>query len=344
MTVKLRFDRVSKRFGKGRMVADDITLDVDAGEFFVILGPSGEGKSTLLRMVAGIEPVDAGRIFIDGQEVTHLAPNKRNVAMVFQNYALYPNMNVYRNIAFPLKMQYFPADEIETKVRNVAKTLGITEILDRRVTQISGGQQQRVALARAIVRDPTLFLLDEPLSNLDARIRFSARSELKKIQKDLGQTFLFVTHDQKEAEALSDRTGVIHLGRFEQVGPFGDLYEKPATRWIGDFVGDVPMNYMPWQEAGEAGQLGFRPEWAEVSNEGAETATVQVSERVGDFSYLLCTMANGWRIYLRTLRSFAAGSEVRFTVNRHVFFQGDSANPSAAPTSGRPERQPPRLP
>jgi trehalose transport system ATP-binding protein len=343
MTVKLRFDRVTKRFGKGRFIADDVTLDVDAGEFFVILGPSGEGKSTLLRMVAGIEPVDAGRIFIDGKEVTHLAPNKRNIAMVFQNYALYPNMNVYRNIAFPLKMQYFSADEIEEKVRNVARTLGITEILDRRVSQISGGQQQRVALARAIVRNPTLFLLDEPLSNLDARVRFAARAELKKIQKDLGQTFLFVTHDQKEAETLSDRTGVIHRGRFEQVGPFGDLYEKPATRWIGDFVGDVPMNYMPWQEAGAQGQLGFRPEWAEVTTDGPESATVQVSERVGDFSYLLCTMANGWRIYLRSLRAFAIGTEVRFTVNRHVFFEESSSDIGDAP-SGRPERLPPRAP
>jgi len=343
MTVKLRFDRVTKRFGKGRFIADDISLDIDTGEFFVILGPSGEGKSTLLRMVAGIETVDAGRIFIDGKEVTHIAPNKRNIAMVFQNYALYPNMNVYKNIAFPLRMQYYPHEEIEPKVRDVAKTLGITEILDRRVNQISGGQQQRVALARAIVRNPTLFLLDEPLSNLDARVRFAARAELKKIQKDLGQTFVFVTHDQKEAEVLSDRTGVIHQGRFEQVGPFGDLYERPATRWIGDFVGDVPMNYMPWTEAGTGGQLGFRPEWAEVSDSGTESATVQVSERVGDFSYLLCTMANGWRIYLRTLRTFAAGTQVHFTVNRHVFFETPSDD-AIPPPSGRPERLPPRGP
>jgi trehalose transport system ATP-binding protein len=344
MTAKLRFDRVTKRFGKQTPVADDISLDIDPGEFFVILGPSGEGKSTLLRMVAGIETVDAGRIFIDGQDVTHIAPNKRNIAMVFQNYALYPNMNVYKNIAFPLKMQYFPSEEIEPKVRDVARTLGITEILDRRVNQISGGQQQRVALARAIVRNPTLFLLDEPLSNLDARVRFSARAELKKIQRDLGQTFLFVTHDQKEAETLSDRTGVIHHGVFEQVGPFADLYERPATRWIGDFVGDVPMNYMPWQEAGAAGAAGFRPEWAEVSPQGTETATVQVSERVGDFAYLLCTMANGWRIYLRTLSSFAAGSEVRFSVNRHVFFRTPPEGAAEPAASGRPERLPPHLP
>ncbi len=329
MTAKLQFDRVTKRYGP-RAVADDISLDIDPGEFFVILGPSGEGKSTLLRMVAGIETVDAGTIRIDGWDVTHIPPNKRNIAMVFQNYALYPNMNVYQNIAFPLKMQFFPREEIEPKVQEVAKTLGITEILQRRVSQISGGQQQRVALARAIVRKPALFLLDEPLSNLDARVRFAARAELKKLQKDLGQTFLFVTHDQKEAEVLSDRTGVIHHGKFEQVGRFDELYDHPATRWIGDFVGDVPMNYVPGQEGGASGELGFRPEWAEVSAQGAESATVQVSERIGDFAYNLCTMANGFRIYLRSMRTMTAGSELRFDVRKHVFFQEDHPPTSPA--------------
>jgi trehalose transport system ATP-binding protein len=343
MTIKLGFDRVTKRFGD-RLVADDISLDIDAGEFFVILGPSGEGKSTLLRMVAGIEPVDAGRIWIDGKDVTHAPPNKRNIAMVFQNYALYPNMNVYRNIAFPLKMQYFSAEEIDPKVRDVARTLGISEILQHRVNQISGGQQQRVALARAIVRNPSVFLLDEPLSNLDARVRFTARSELKKLQKDLGQTFVYVTHDQKEAESLSDRTGVIHHGRFEQVGPFNDLYEKPATRWIGDFVGDVPMNYVPTEQSGETGELGFRPEWAEVAPDGTESATVQVSERVGDFSFLLCTMAGGWRVYLRSLRQIPAGSEVKFNIKRRIFFQED--HPPTAPTDplADAEKSPPIKP
>ena len=340
MTVKLQLDRVSKQFGR-LTVADDVSLDVDAGEFFVLLGPSGEGKSTLLRMIAGIETVDAGTIRIDGQDVTDLPPNKRNIAMVFQNYALYPNMNVYRNIAFPLKMQYFPPDEIEPKVRDVAKTLGISEILDRRVNQISGGQQQRVALARAIVRNPTLFLLDEPLSNLDARVRFAARAELKKIQRDLGQTFFFVTHDQKEAEVLSDRTGVLHHGVFEQIGPFSQLYDTPATRWIGDFVGDVPMNYVPWTESGTPGAMGFRPEWAEVASDGSESAIVQVAERVGDFTYLLCTTANGLRIYLRSLRTLDVGSEVRYNVNRHVFFQGGADGDAGATESGRPERHPP---
>ena len=331
MTAKLEFQRVSKRFGS-RIVADDVTLSVDPGEFFVILGPSGEGKSTLLRMVAGIEPVDRGAIRIDGVDVTHLPPNKRNVAMVFQNYALYPNMSVYKNIAFPLKMQFFPREEIAPKVRETARTLGITEILDRRPSQISGGQQQRVALARAIVRNPSLFLLDEPLSNLDARVRFTARAELKKIQRELGQTFLFVTHDQKEAESLSDRTGVIHFGRFEQVSPFADLYERPATRWIGDFVGDVPMNYLVAPRDGVAGEIGFRPEWAEIASDGEQTATVEVGERVGDFAYLLCRGPAGERIYLKSLRNLPEGETVHFHIRQQVFFPTET-KPTEATTA-----------
>ncbi|HYB77405.1 MAG TPA: ABC transporter ATP-binding protein [Thermoplasmata archaeon] len=323
MTAKLEFYRVSKRFGK-RLVADDVSFEVNPGEFFVILGPSGEGKSTFLRMIAGIEPVDAGTIRIDGRDITNLPPNKRNVAMVFQNYALYPNMNVYRNIAFPLKMQYFPREEIEPKVKEAARILGITEILDRRVSQISGGQQQRVALARAIVRKPSLFLLDEPLSNLDARVRFTARVELKKIQRELGQTFLFVTHDQKEAESLSDRTGVIHNGQFEQISAFSELYDSPATRWIGDFVGDVPMNYIRGREDGVDGEVGFRPEWAEVG-EGPEEATVEHTERAGDFAFVLCRTDDGRKINLRSLRNFAVGSTLRYTIRRKIFFDADGA-------------------
>jgi len=318
MTAKLEFDRVTKRFGK-RYIADDVSFEVAAGEFFVILGPSGEGKSTFLRMIAGIETVDAGTIRIDGRDITHLPPHKRNVAMVFQNYALYPNMNVYRNIAFPLKMQYFPREEIEPKVREAARILGITEILDRRVNQISGGQQQRVALARALVRNPSLFLLDEPLSNLDARVRFTARVELKKIQRELGQTFLFVTHDQKEAESLSDRTGIIHGAQFEQISPFRNLYESPDTRWIGDFVGDVPMNYLPGHEDGMDGEIGFRPEWAEAGG-GPYSATVEAAERVGDFSFLLCITPGGRKVNLRSLRTYPVGSPIEFSVKRRIFF------------------------
>ena len=177
-----------------------INLTVDDNEFFVILGPSGTGKSTLLKLIVGIEYPDEGRIFIDGKDVTELPPNKRNIAMVFQNYALYPNMTVFENIAFPLRMR--KESNISKRVRAVAEKLNISDVLGKNATRISGGQKQRVALARAIVRNPALFLLDEPLSNLDARIRFSAREELKRIQRDLNNTFIFVTHDQSEAAGV----------------------------------------------------------------------------------------------------------------------------------------------
>ena len=330
MTAKLELYRVSKRFG-ARVVADDVSFEVGSGEFFVVLGPSGEGKSTILRMIAGIEPVDAGTIRIDGQDVTFAPPNKRNVAMVFQNYALYPNLNVYKNIAFPLKMQYFSREEIDPKVREVARTLGITEILDRRVNQISGGQQQRVALARAIVRQPKLFLLDEPLSNLDARVRFSARAELKKIQRELGQTFVYVTHDQKEAETLSDRTAVLHEGRLEQVAPFAELYERPCSRWVGDFVGDFPMNFLP--SDGDGSVLGFRSEWAEVVDDGPYSAVVEVAERHGDLVSLLCRSASGGRVFLQSVRHPGLGETVRFRLKRTVRYdaEGRVISPEGTP-------------
>ena len=315
MTAQLELLRVSKRFGN-RVIADDVSFEVEAGEFFVILGPSGEGKSTFLRMVAGIEAADAGTIRIAGTNVTELPPNKRGIAMVFQNYALYPNMTVYKNIAFPLKMQFFSRDEIGPKVREVARTLGISEILDRRVHQISGGQQQRVALARAIVRQPKLFLLDEPLSNLDARVRFSARAELKKIQRELGQTFVYVTHDQKEAESLSDRTAVLHEGRLEQVAPFAELYERPCSRWVGDFVGDFPMNFVP--DPSRPGEIGFRNDWAEIAPDGPYSGVVEVAERHGDLVSLLCRSPSGGRIFLQSLHRPEIGATVRFRITRSV--------------------------
>jgi ABC-type sugar transport system ATPase subunit len=240
--------------------------------------------------------------------------------MVFQNYALYPNMTVYQNIAFPLRMKLFSKEEIEPKVRDVARTLGISDILDRRVHQISGGQQQRVALARAIVRSPTIFLLDEPLSNLDARVRFGARAELKKIQRDLGQTFLFVTHDQKEAESLSDRTGVLHLGRFEQIGVFHDIYERPMSRWVGDFVGDFPMNFLP--DASGDGEIGFRTEWIEVG-EGPYSAVVEVAERQGDVVSLLCREPGGRRVFMTALQRPAVGETVHFRLRQTLRFTAD---------------------
>jgi trehalose transport system ATP-binding protein len=314
MTAKLQLVDVSKVFGK-TVVAEHVSLTVDAGEFFVILGPSGEGKSTFLRMIAGIEPQDSGVVRIDGADVSNLPPNKRNVAMVFQNYALYPNMTVFRNIAFPLKLRYWDRPSMEKKVREVAERIGIDGILDKPVNQISGGQQQRVALARAMVRDPALFLLDEPLSNLDARVRFSARSELKKIQRQLRQTFIYVTHDQKEAESLSDRVGVLHRGVFEQIAQFAEMYARPRTRWIGDFLGDFPMNFIPGARLGFDGsdEVGFRPEWVAL-DQGGLTATVDAIDILGDTTYLACSMDDRATVILKGDGRRAAGSRIRFEV------------------------------
>ncbi len=308
MTHKLELQNISKTYGKNRIISD-LSLTVEKGEFFVILGSSGSGKSTLLKMIVGIEQPDSGHIYIDDKDVTRLPPNKRNIAMVFQNYALYPNMNVYENIAFPLKMRRIR--HIRSRVTNVAQKLNIENLLDKKITQISGGQQQRVALARAIVRDPSLFLLDEPLSNLDARIRYAARTELKKIQKDLNQTFIFVTHDQKEAEALGDRIGVLHNGNFEQIGKYEELYENPVTPWVGDFVGDYPMNFI--------GNLGFRPEWTEVGS-GRYEITVESVETVGDIYFLHSTNEDGSHIILKSNISYKFGDRVKFDLKKYKEF------------------------
>ncbi len=306
MVTKLELVNVSKSYGKINVIKD-MSITVETGEFFVVLGPSGTGKSTLLKLIVGIEQPDEGQILIDGRDVTKLPPNKRNIAMVFQNYALYPNLNVYQNISFPLKMHRIK--DIRKRVTEVAEKLHIKDILGKRVQQISGGQQQRVALARAIVRKPSMFLLDEPLSNLDARVRFTARSELKKIQRDLNETFLFVTHDQKEAEALGDRVGVLHNGKFEQVAPYRDLYDNPSTRWIGDFVGDFPMNFI--------GNMGFRPEWVTLGN-GTYSIKVDSLESIGDIYFIHGTMDDGTPIILKGDKKYEMGDSIRFSVRRSL--------------------------
>jgi trehalose transport system ATP-binding protein len=311
MTVELV--EIRKYYGTKR-VLDGISEKIESGEFFVILGPSGEGKSTLLKVMAGIERPDSGKMIVDGQDITYQPPERRNVAMVFQNYALYPNMSVRDNIAFPLKMRRTPKKEIEENVERVAALLGIGEILDKRVTVISGGQQQRVALARAIVRNPSYYLLDEPLSNLDARMRTVARGELKRIQKELRGTFIYVTHDQKEAMSLADRVAVLHAGKFEQVGKPKELYDYPRTKWVAEFIGDFPMNFLPGKVLGEEGvEVGFRPEWAAV-NEGRMECVVESVEAVGDSRYLLCDH-EGHRLTLVSRNNYDVGDKIKFEVN-----------------------------
>jgi trehalose transport system ATP-binding protein len=320
MNSKLELKNITKKYGS-HFVIQDLSLTVNSGEFFVVLGPSGGGKSTLLKQIAGIETPESGQVLIDGVDVTNLPPNKRNIAMVFQSYALYPNMNVFNNIAFPLKMRHLRKEMIRQKVEEVTHLLNISQTLGMNVTKLSGGQQQRVALARAMVRNPSIFLLDEPLSNLDARTRFAARGELQRIQRELKQTFVYVTHDQKEAASLSDRVGILHQGTFEQIATFQELYDKPSTKWVGDFVGDFPMNFLPAKVLGldNSGEVGFRPEWArpgESKKPGAISSIVQSVERVGDAYYVFCSLEDETKIILKDDRRREVGEQFSFSVSK----------------------------
>jgi multiple sugar transport system ATP-binding protein len=248
---------LSKRFD-GVAAVDGIDLASADGEFLVLLGPSGCGKTTLLRMIGGLEPPTSGDVLIGGRVVTDLPPRARQIAMVFQSYALYPHMTVYNNIAFPLKAAGLSKAEQARRVAWAAGILGIDAYLDRKPRQLSGGQRQRVALARALVREPTVFLLDEPLSNLDAQRRASARDELQGFQRRVGTTTIYVTHDQVEAMGMGDRIAVMEQGRIRQVGTPHEIYDDPADTFVATFLGSPPMNLIPNVPTGEL--LGFRPE------------------------------------------------------------------------------------
>ncbi|CAA9524075.1 MAG: Glycerol-3-phosphate ABC transporter, ATP-binding protein UgpC [uncultured Thermomicrobiales bacterium] len=247
---------ITKRFGDGPAAVDGIDLASADGEFLVLLGPSGCGKTTLLRMIGGLEPPTSGDVLIGGRVVTGLPPRARKIAMVFQSYALYPHMSVYNNIAFPLKAAKLPKAEQEKKVAWAAGILGIDPYLQRKPRQLSGGQRQRVALARALVRDPNVFLLDEPLSNLDAQRRASARDELQGFQRQIGTTTIYVTHDQVEAMGMGDRIAVINQGTIRQLGTPREIYDEPADTFVATFLGSPPMNLVPRDDL----LIGFRPE------------------------------------------------------------------------------------
>ncbi len=241
----VRLENVTKIFPPNVIAVNNANFKVERGEFFVLLGPSGCGKTTTLRIIAGLEKPTKGRIYIDEEDVTDLPPRKRDVAMVFQIWALYPHMKVYDNIAFPLRLRKLPKDEIDRRVKEVAKMLRIEDLLDRYPKQLSGGQQQRVALARALVRNPRVWLMDEPLSNLDALLRVQMRAELKRLQKELKITTIYVTHDQVEAMSMADRIAVMNKGRILQIAPPLEIYERPKTKFVGGFVGSPPMNFLP---------------------------------------------------------------------------------------------------
>jgi multiple sugar transport system ATP-binding protein len=243
-------DGVSKRFADGYEAVKDMNLDIKDGEFMILVGPSGCGKSTALRMIAGLEDITEGALKIGDQQVNDVAPRDRDIAMVFQNYALYPHMTVRENMAFPLKLAGAPADEIKQKVEHAAETLDLTQHLDRKPANLSGGQRQRVAMGRAIVRDPKAFLMDEPLSNLDAKLRVQMRTEVAKLQSDLGTTTVYVTHDQTEAMTLGDRVAVMRAGVLQQVGSPPELYDHPKNLFVAGFIGSPAMNFLPATIAG----------------------------------------------------------------------------------------------
>jgi multiple sugar transport system ATP-binding protein len=248
---------IVKKYGDGFPAVSDISIDIQDGEFMILVGPSGCGKSTLLRMIVGLEDITSGDMMIGDKRVNDLAPRDRNLAMVFQNYALYPHLSVYENIAFPLRLAGASDDEVDKKVRNASKTLELDEHLDRKPGNLSGGQRQRVAMGRAIVRDADAFLFDEPLSNLDAKLRGQMRTEISRLQKRLGITTVYVTHDQTEAMTLGDRVAVLKRGVLQQLATPRELYTNPGNLFVAGFIGSPPMNFVPAEVDGTSVKMPF---------------------------------------------------------------------------------------
>jgi multiple sugar transport system ATP-binding protein len=295
--------------GTEKPAVDRLDLHIEDGEFMVLVGPSGSGKTTALRMLAGLEEIDAGSVFIGERDVSDVPPKERDISMVFQNYALYPYLTVAANIGFPLRIARVKKSEREVRVREVAKLLGLTEFLDRKPSQLSGGQRQRVAMGRAIVRVPSVFLMDEPLSNLDAKLRVQMRADIAALQADFGITTVYVTHDQAEAMTLGHRVAVLHEGQLQQCGPPRFLYERPTNMFVAGFIGSPSMNLCTVHLKNGAASfggvdvplppgvtpngrtdlvLGVRPESLEVAAEGVR-ARVDVIEAVGADAFVFCT-------------------------------------------------------
>jgi multiple sugar transport system ATP-binding protein len=270
----VNLSNISKSYGDTKII-EGLDLDIKDNEFLVLVGPSGCGKSTLLRMIAGLEDVTDGELSIGDRVVNTLEPKDRNIAMVFQNYALYPHMNVYKNISFGLRAQKMPKDEIDAKVREAAEILELTDLLERKPAELSGGQRQRVSMGRAIVRDPDVFLFDEPLSNLDAKLRSSMRLEIKKLHETVKKTIIYVTHDQVEAMTLADRVVILKDGEIQQIGTPMEVYKKPANKFVASFIGSPEMNFMEYPDF----SLGIRPE--DIYIRGSEPKMIRPQELEG---------------------------------------------------------------
>ena len=330
---RIRLESVSKVHPGGVQALADLDLEVAAGEFLVLVGPSGCGKSTALRIVAGLDSPTTGRVFLGGDDVTDWLPQRRDLAMVFQSYALYPHKSVRGNLEFGLRMRRLARAEIEARVIAVAERLELTALLERRPAQLSGGERQRVALGRAIVREPRAFLLDEPLSNLDAKLRGETRTELARLHRRLGATMLHVTHDQEEAMTLGDRIAVLRDGRLLQVGAPMEVYDRPANVFVAGFIGTPPMNLLepvgPWEglASGGAGEtiLGVRPEDVLLAEDGGHDveARVESVESLGSTRLLhLDAGAGSLRALIPANRSVAVGERLPVRLRRealHVF-------------------------
>ena len=352
--MKVSFEHVTKRFGSS-VVVDDLTLSTGDGEFVVLLGPSGCGKTTTLRMLAGLEDVTAGEILIGAERIKDVPTERRDIAMVFQSYALYPHMTVAENIAYPLRVRKTPRAEIGRRVERVAEMLEIEKLLERRPRDLSGGERQRVALARAIVREPRVYLMDEPLSNLDAKLRVQMRGELKRLQHTLGTTTIYVTHDQAEAMTLAHRVAVMRGGRLQQFDTPMNIYNKPANRFVAEFVGSPAINFLegsvetdarsfksdaltlPLSDAQldninghERITLGIRPEHVHVATtelKGWMPARIYVTELMGNETFVFLSLGVE-KIIARAVADFRAEVEstvwINFEMDKAIFFDANS--------------------
>jgi multiple sugar transport system ATP-binding protein len=332
----LNLQRVEKKFGDIHVIRG-IDLSIKQGEFVVFVGPSGCGKSTLLRLIAGLENIDSGTLQLDGRDITHLPSSKRDLAMVFQSYALYPHMSVFENMSFALKLAKVDAEVIRSKVTKAAEILNLTSFLERTPKELSGGQRQRVAIGRAIVRAPKVFLFDEPLSNLDAALRGQTRIEIARLHRDLGATTVYVTHDQVEAMTLADRVVVLRDGLIEQVGTPLELYDRPASQFVAQFIGTPQMNVVPDRQLGglwsgtattipAGGSIGLRPESVRlVDGDGtACEATIELIEALGAETLVYVRTDAGAQLVARqtSRSSLSAGARVGVQIDArsaHVF-------------------------
>jgi sn-glycerol 3-phosphate transport system ATP-binding protein len=327
---RLSLRDVRKSYGDLQVI-HGVSVDVEDGEFVVMVGPSGCGKSTLLRMVAGLETVTAGEIVIGERVVNNLEPTDRDIAMVFQNYALYPHMTVYENMSYGLRIKKFSKRQIDDRVRKAADILELENFLQRKPRQLSGGQRQRVAMGRAIVREPAVFLFDEPLSNLDAKLRVQMRAELQGLHRRLETTSLYVTHDQVEAMTLAQRMIVMNAGRAEQIGAPLEVYANPATTFVASFIGSPPMNLIPQQRNGKAVLLGIRPEHLEPCAERDATLVPEIDliEPLGadTLVYGRLASASGARIAVRlhsSMNAVAGRLPLRYDPAQAHYFDPES--------------------